>query len=162
MSSDLVLVTGASGYVAGHCILRPLTDGYKVRGTLRPLQRAGEVRQWLTKARGEFDPGDALSFVEAELTASKGWDGATRSAVERVVQTSSSTAILYGSDDPNAYLFTEADWTNPNHVAIVSLVVVQFQRAGQRGGRIITHLSNECQPPQKSNATPDYVIGIRP
>jgi nucleoside-diphosphate-sugar epimerase len=34
MGSDLVLVTGASGYVAGHCILRLLTDGYKVRGTL--------------------------------------------------------------------------------------------------------------------------------
>ena len=35
MGSDLVFVTGASGYVAGHCILRLLTDGYKVRGTLR-------------------------------------------------------------------------------------------------------------------------------
>jgi nucleoside-diphosphate-sugar epimerase len=155
MSSDLVLVTGPSGYVAGHCILRLLNDGYKVRGTLRSLQRAGEVRQWLTKTRGGIDPGDALSFVEAELTASKGWDGAmegvryvlhvaspippsmpkhpddlivparegtlnvmraaSRSAVERVVQTSSSTAILYGSDDPNAHLFTETDWTNPNH-----------------------------------------------
>jgi nucleoside-diphosphate-sugar epimerase len=27
MVSDLVLVTGASGYVAGHCILRLLNDG---------------------------------------------------------------------------------------------------------------------------------------
>jgi len=35
MGSDLVLVTGASGYVAGHYILRLLTDGNKVRGTLR-------------------------------------------------------------------------------------------------------------------------------
>ena len=51
MSSDLVLVTGASGYVAGHCILRLLQDGYRVRGTLRSLKRAGEVRQWLTKAQ---------------------------------------------------------------------------------------------------------------
>jgi nucleoside-diphosphate-sugar epimerase len=50
MSSDLVLVTGASGYVAGHCMLRLLHDGYRVRGTLRSLQRAGEVRQWLTAA----------------------------------------------------------------------------------------------------------------
>ena len=76
MGSDLVLVIGASGYVAGHCILRLLTDGYKVRGTLRSLKRAGEVRQWLTKARGGGDPGGALSFVEAELTDPKGWDAA--------------------------------------------------------------------------------------
>jgi nucleoside-diphosphate-sugar epimerase len=155
MGSDLVLVTGASGYVAGHCILRLLTDGYKVRGTLRSLKRAGEVRQWLTKARGGSDPLDALSFVEAELTAPEGWDvamegvryvlhvasplpsslpkhpddlivparegtlnvmrAASRASVERVVQTSSSTAILYGRDDPNSHLFTEADWTDPDH-----------------------------------------------
>src|SRR5258708_33942045 len=76
MSSDLVLVTGASGYVVGHCMLRLLHDGYRVRGTLRSLQRAGEVRQWLTKARGGIDPGDALSFIEVELTNSNGWDAA--------------------------------------------------------------------------------------
>jgi dihydroflavonol-4-reductase len=76
MRSDLVLVTGASGYVAGHCILRLLKDGYRVRGTLRSLKRASEVRQWLAKARGGSDPGDALSFVEAELTVPKGWDPA--------------------------------------------------------------------------------------
>jgi nucleoside-diphosphate-sugar epimerase len=155
MGSDLVLVTGASGYVAGHCILRLLDGGYNVRGTLRSLKRAGEVRQWLTKARGGIDPSDTLSFVEAELTDTKGWDAAmervryvlhvaspipssipkhpddlivparegtlnvmraaSRASVERVVQTSSSTAILYGRDDPNPHLFTEADWTDPNH-----------------------------------------------
>jgi dihydroflavonol-4-reductase len=57
MRSDLVLVTGSSGYVAGHCMLRLLHDGYTVRGTLRSLQRPGEVRQWLTKAQGGIDPG---------------------------------------------------------------------------------------------------------
>src|ERR1700722_20727868 len=76
MSTDLVLLTGASGYVAGDCMLRLLQDGYRVRGTLRSLQRAAEVRQWLTRARGGIDPGDALSFVEAELTNPNGWDAA--------------------------------------------------------------------------------------
>jgi dihydroflavonol-4-reductase len=37
MGTDLVLVTGASGYVAGHRILRLLDGGYNVRGTLRSL-----------------------------------------------------------------------------------------------------------------------------
>jgi dihydroflavonol-4-reductase len=153
--TNLVLVTGASGYVAGHCILRLLNDGCRVRGTLRSLHRAGEVRRWLTKARAGIDPSDALSFVEAELTDSKSWDAAmegvryvlhvasplpsrmpkhpddlivparegtlnvmwaaSRASVERVVQTSSSTAILYGRDYPNDHLFTEADWTDPDH-----------------------------------------------
>ncbi len=57
MSSDLVLVTGASGYVAGHCMRRLLHDGYRVRGTLRSLKRAGEVRQWLLQElRGRLIP----------------------------------------------------------------------------------------------------------
>jgi dihydroflavonol-4-reductase len=155
MSADLVLVTGASGYVAGHCMLRLLQDGYRVRGTLRSLQRAGEVRQWLIKARAGIDPGDALSFVEAGLTDPSGWDAAmegvrhvlhvaspipssmpknpddlivparegtlhvmraaARASVQRVVQTSSSAAILYGREDPNSHLFTEVDWTDPDH-----------------------------------------------
>ena len=155
MSTELVLVTGASGYIAGHCMLRLLHDGYKVRGTLRSLKRAGEVRQWLTKARREIDPGDALSFVEVELTEPNGWDAAmegvgyvlhvaspipstmpkdpddlivparegtlnvmraaSRGAVQRVVQTSSASAISYGRGDPNSHLFTEADWTDPDH-----------------------------------------------
>lgn len=88
MSSDLVLVTGASGYVAGHCMLRLLHDGHKVRGTLRSLKRAGEVRQWLTKAREGIDPGDALSFVEAELTNPNGWDAAME-GVRYVLQVAS-------------------------------------------------------------------------
>jgi dihydroflavonol-4-reductase len=132
-----------------------LHDGYRVRGTLRSLRRAGEVREWLTKARGGIDPGDALSFVEAELTNPNGWDGAmegvryvlhvasplpssvpknpddlivparegtlnvmraaSRGLVQRVVQTSSSAAISYGRDNPNSHVFTESDWTNPDH-----------------------------------------------
>src|SRR5580704_8032276 len=155
MGSDLILVTGASGYVAGHSILRLLEGGYNVRGTLRSLKRAGDVRQWLTKARGGSDPGDTLSFVEAELTNPDGWDAAmggvryvlhvaspipssmpkhpddlivparegtlnvmraaSRASVQRVVQTSSLSAIFHGRDDPNSHLFTEADWTDPDH-----------------------------------------------
>ncbi len=154
-NSDLVLVTGASGYVAGHCILGLLEKGYRVRGTLRSPHRADEVRQLLIGARGGVDPGEALSFVAAELTDASGWvpamagvryvlhiasplpptvpkdpqtlirparDGtlnvmraAADAAVERVVQTSSSAAVMYGRDDPNSHLFTEADWTDPDH-----------------------------------------------
>jgi dihydroflavonol-4-reductase len=40
---------------------------------------------------------------------------ASRASVERVIQTSSSAAIIYGRDDPNSHLFTEADWSDPDH-----------------------------------------------
>src|SRR5215470_10812226 len=39
----------------------------------------------------------------------------SRSSVQRVVHTSSASAILYGRDYPNPHLFTEADWTDPDH-----------------------------------------------
>ena len=155
MESDLVLVSGASGYVAGHCILQLLDRGYRVRGTLRSLPRGDEVRGWLTRARGGLDPGGSLAFVEAELTEPAGWDAAmesvryvlhvasplpstmpkdpeslirparqgtlnvmraaARASVQRVVQTSSTAAVTYGCDDPNSRIFTEADWTDPDH-----------------------------------------------
>ena len=45
------------------------------------------MRGWLTKERGT-DPGDTLSFVEAELTNPKGWD-ATMEGARYVLQVAS-------------------------------------------------------------------------
>ena len=39
-----VLITGASGFIAGHCIIEMLNHGYDVRGTLRDAAR-GEALQ---------------------------------------------------------------------------------------------------------------------
>ena len=71
-SNDLVLVTGASGFIAKHCIAEALSRGYRVRGTLRHMGRQDEVRG----AVGER--GDRLSFVEADLTRDDGWETAVR------------------------------------------------------------------------------------
>ncbi len=40
---------------------------------------------------------------------------AAAATVQRVVQTSSSAAVMYGCDNPNGRVFTEADWTDPAH-----------------------------------------------
>ncbi|HTI30502.1 MAG TPA: NAD-dependent epimerase/dehydratase family protein [Sphingomonas sp.] len=149
MAGDLVLVTGASGFIAGHAIVQLIERGYRVRGTLRSLKRADEVRGWLTRYMGR-DPGDTLEFVEAELTHDRGWSeamagvryvlhvaspippslpkhpdelivparegtlrvmrAAAAAEVERVVQTSSTAAITYGTD-PTGRTYTEEDWT---------------------------------------------------
>jgi dihydroflavonol-4-reductase len=65
-----VLVTGGSGYIAGFCIARLLTEGLEVRTTVRSLEREQEVRVNLGKLTHRQD---RLTFVAADLTADEGW-----------------------------------------------------------------------------------------
>lgn len=70
----IVLVTGASGFIAKHCIVKLLNEGYAVRGSLRTPGRAEEVRAAIaTKA-----PTDDLSFVTLDLMSDDGWEAAAK------------------------------------------------------------------------------------
>jgi nucleoside-diphosphate-sugar epimerase len=71
MTKQLVLVTGGSGFIAGHVILQLLEQGYRVRTTVRSLARESAVRSVLADA-GMVD-GDDLSFVAADLMSDAGW-----------------------------------------------------------------------------------------
>ncbi len=71
MSGELVLVTGGSGFIGAHCILQLLDAGYRVRTTLRSLDRESMLRAML-KAGGA-QPGEALSFAAADLNSDAGW-----------------------------------------------------------------------------------------
>jgi len=71
---NTVLVTGGSGFIAGHTILQLLAAGYKVRTTVRNLNREGEVRAVL-KSDGSV-PGDHLSFAVADLMSDASWPAA--------------------------------------------------------------------------------------
>lgn len=71
MPAARILVTGGSGFVAGHCILQLLASGYRVRTTVRSLTRAESARSVLTEA-GMVDDG-SLAFVAADLTRDEGW-----------------------------------------------------------------------------------------
>ena len=150
--TDRVLVTGATGFIAQHCILQLLEAGYEVRGTARSADRTVEVVAILSPHLSE----DArsrlgmLDVVAADLTSDDGWsravegcryimhvasplprgvvkdenqlivparDGALRvlraahdAGVERVVLTSSLSAIVYVND--RSRVFTEDDWSN--------------------------------------------------
>jgi nucleoside-diphosphate-sugar epimerase len=69
-----VLVTGATGFVAGHCIGDLLAHGYDVRGTVRNLKTAdmSHLRPAIEAASGAFD------LAEATLDADEGWAEAVR------------------------------------------------------------------------------------
>lgn len=135
---DLCLVTGISGYLAswiGHYLLE---QGYRVRGTVRDLQRVEQLRSLL--------PG--IEIVEADLRKKDGWAEAVNGvkwvfhvaspqavaserdrtggailgtefllraafrepSVSKVVLTSSEAAIAYGFPR-SKQRFTEDDWT---------------------------------------------------
>lgn len=65
-----VTVTGASGFIAQHCVQRLLEEGYRVRGTVRRLDRQEEVRRALAHVPGADTH---LEFCEADLTRDAGW-----------------------------------------------------------------------------------------
>lgn len=150
--ADRVLVTGATGFIAQHCMLQLLEAGYEVRGTVRHDAHTTDVQDILLphlsdEARRRAR---ALDVVAADLTRDDGWsaavagcrfvmhvasplprdsvkdeneligparDGTLRvlaaaqvAGVERVVLTSSISAIVYGND--RSKVFTEDDWSN--------------------------------------------------
>ena len=71
-NQEKVLVTGASGYIALHCISKLLNEGYKVKGSLRDLAREGQVRKSLENKHSEAN----LEFCNLDLLKDDGWDEA--------------------------------------------------------------------------------------
>ena len=86
MTEQLVLVTGGSGFIAGHVILQLLDQGYRVRTSVRSIQREEYVRAVLADAG--MVRGEALEFVAADLLSDEGWDDAVV-GVDFVVHTAS-------------------------------------------------------------------------
>jgi len=150
--TDRVLVTGATGFIAQHCILQLLEAGYLVRGTARSSGRTQEIVDILEPHLSEAGKVRLPDFdvVAVDLTNDQGWkeavtdcryvlhvasplprsaakdddelvvparDGTLRvlraaneAGVERVVLTSSISAIVYGND--RSRTFDESDWSN--------------------------------------------------
>jgi len=77
MSGEIVLVTGGTGFIGAHCIVELLHAGYRVRTSIRSLDRADDVREMVRL--GEADP-DGIEFVAADLMSEDGWPEAVEGA----------------------------------------------------------------------------------
>ncbi|PHR59972.1 MAG: nucleoside-diphosphate sugar epimerase [Robiginitomaculum sp.] len=67
-----VFITGASGFIAKHCIIRLLNAGYEVRGSVRTLSRSKEVNNAIRPHASL----EKLSFVALDLSKDEGWEEA--------------------------------------------------------------------------------------
>jgi dihydroflavonol-4-reductase len=65
-----VLVTGATGFIAGHVILQLIEAGHEVRGTARSASSAPKLNETLSKYAGKPI---SITLVAANLDSDEGW-----------------------------------------------------------------------------------------
>ncbi|MCA0294997.1 MAG: aldehyde reductase [Actinobacteria bacterium] len=73
----IVLVTGGSGFLGAHLIVRLLADGHDVRATVRTVDRRDDVERMLQAAGA---PTGAVGYVETDLLSDEGWSTAMAGA----------------------------------------------------------------------------------
>mgnify|MGYP003299065533 FL=1 len=78
--SETVLVTGASGFIATHCILKLASEGYKIRGTVRDLSRVAALEKILSTGLNKYYQTSHLdiSWFQADLNIDDGWTEAAK------------------------------------------------------------------------------------
>lgn len=72
---SLVLVTGANGFIASHVVDQLLKKGYKVRGTVRTLEKGGWIQDYADKTYG---PGEMGLVVVPDFGMPKAYDEAVQ------------------------------------------------------------------------------------
>jgi dihydroflavonol-4-reductase len=147
-----VLVTGATGYVAGHCIEELLTNGYQVRGTVRDLRTADVAHLVAVAAR----TGGELEFVEADLIADAGWAEAADDC--QYVWHVASPFPAYTPDDENELIVPAVEGTRrvlqAAQDAGARRVVITSSLAAVAFGHDNDHVHTEADWTDVSNVDP--------
>ncbi len=94
-----IFVTGASGFIAKHIVLKLLDAGYHVRGSVRTDARADEVRAaMMAHLADTADLDQRLSFVTLDLMSDKGWSTALK-GVDALMHTASPFPLSEPTDE---------------------------------------------------------------
>ena len=94
--SDLVLVSGASGFVACHVVQQLQQAGYRVRGTVRSLKNEAKVKPIRELCPDAAHP---IELVEADLLDADSWPKAVEGCTY-VIHTASPVALGPVDEEP--------------------------------------------------------------
>jgi dihydroflavonol-4-reductase len=144
--TEVVLVTGGTGFVAGWCIVELLQRGYKVRTTVRDSAQEPTVRAAVASSAT-----DRLTFFVADLTADNGWDDAM-TGCDYVLHVASP---LGGdtSGDPDALIVPARDGT------------LRVLRAAVKAGVrrvVMTSAAAAARPPHSADSISDETVWADP
>ena len=89
MSGELVLVTGATGFIAGHIIQQLLMKGYRVRGTVKDIDSKEDLKH-LIKLQNSKN----LELLECDLTVAENWSARVSKDVTAVFHVASPYILL--------------------------------------------------------------------
>jgi NAD(P)-dependent dehydrogenase (short-subunit alcohol dehydrogenase family) len=120
-----VLVTGANGFVASHVVRQFLDRGYKVRGTVRDLEKSS----WLVEDvfKSFADNGDFELVVVPDLAVEGAFDDAVK-GMSAIAHVATVTSL---SPDPNTVVpQTVAGTTSILHAALKEPSVKSFAYTG--------------------------------
>ena len=106
MTPKTILVTGASGFLASHILLKLLAENYIVRGSVRSAAKGDHIRQVLENHGADTS---RLSFVELDLMQDAGWDDAME-GVDYLLHTAS-PFVTTSPKDPDEIIKPAIDGT---------------------------------------------------
>ncbi|MCY1127611.1 NAD-dependent epimerase/dehydratase family protein [Frigidibacter sp. RF13] len=105
---DLIFVTGASGFLAKHIVLKLLGAGCAVRGSVRGERQAQAVRDAVLSLAGEA-AASRLSFATLDLLKDEGWAEAMQEC-DALIHTAS-PFVITERDNPDALIRPAVDGT---------------------------------------------------
>ena len=95
MSNELILVSGANGYIGIHVVNELLKEGHRVRGTVRSVKDPKKIESLRALAK---DIPDRLELVEADLEKPETWKSAVKGCT-RVIHVASPLPVEMPSDE---------------------------------------------------------------
>ena len=151
--TDLVLVTGVSGFIASHVTAKLLEQGYAVRGTVRNKVKGQRIVEALA-AKGVDT--SKLELVETDLSQDAGWKAAVQDC--RFVQHIASPFPLEAPADREALVpaaragamrvIEQAIGAGAERVVMTSSMVSMVGQPG-RGAHMLVKEDDWCDPDWK-------------